>query len=82
MNVELDELNECEWLLKVAIESDGQIKYYVHGKAAVSVGGRTVEVKDEKERSRWRENIRILECDGHVKLLNKRVGSLTFGLVD
>ena len=82
MNVELDGLNECEWLLKMASESDGQIKYYVYGNAAVSVGGRTVEAKDENERLRWLENIRVLEDDGHVMLSNKRTGSLTFELVD
>ena len=80
MDADLEGLNECEWLLETASESNGQIKYFVHGKVAVSVGGKQIKVQDENERSRWHANIKVLEHDGHIVLLEKRLGTLIFEL--
>ncbi len=80
MCVDLEGLNECEWLLKMASESDGKIKYFVHAKEVV-VGGKKIDVQNENERSRWLENIRVLEADEHIELTDERLGSLTYMLL-
>ena len=82
MNADLEGLNECDWLLKMASESSGQIKYYEHGKVAVLVGNQQVEIHNNEERLAWYANIVDLETDGHIVLLNKRVGVLTFTLTE
>ena len=73
MGVDLDGLNECEWILKTAYESGGQIRYLVH-KEAITVGGQQAKGHS------WVENVKVLEVDGHIELTRKGIGILTYTL--
>lgn len=77
---DLEGLTKRDWLLVTAAETDGQLKYYVHGKLTIAVGNQQVEVHDVEERTVWFQAIRDLESEGEIELLAKSAGSLTFSL--
>ncbi len=79
--VDLEGLNKGDWILQKAYESDGQIKYWVHGKVAVVVGDQKIPVQNEEERAVWFQVIQDLAEEGDIVLLDKRIGSLIYELV-
>lgn len=76
MKVDFEGLNERDWLLQKASQSNGQIKYWIHANV-VSVGDQ--QVKDNE--GVWFQIIQNLEADEEIELLYERLGSLTYTLV-